>query len=153
MGSSPKRKQFVALAGRYAAGLLVAIVASVVGLLSTPSFAERLAPILSGFAGVFLGSLCLERRSRLVGSMLFTVLGLAFYLLVWTPVQFHMQRFTSSEMSFPLMPGLALGGFLATTSSLLWRYATGSQQNAPPNGGSTEPQDNPAVGSGPPSVS
>lgn len=153
MGSSENRKRFVALTGRYAAGLLVALIASVAGLLSTPCFAERLAPVVSGFAGVFLGSLCLERRSRPIGSMLFTVLGLALYLQIWTPVQFHMQRFAWSEMSFPLMPGLALGGFLATTSSLLWCYATRSQQSASPDGGPAKPSDSPGGMEGPPSVS
>lgn len=120
-------KRFVALSGRYAAGLLVALTAAMAGFFSAASFAGRLTPVVSGFAGVFLGCLCLERRSRLIGSVLFTVLGLAFYLWFWSPVQFQMKRLAWSEMSFPLMPGLALGGLLATAASFFWRGTTHRQ--------------------------
>ena len=120
-------KRFVALSGRYAAGFLVALIATIAGFFSTASFAGRLTPVVSGFAGVFLGCLCLERRRQLAGSVLFTVLGLAFYLWFWSPVQFQMKRFAWSEMSFPLMPGLALGGFLATAATFYWRGTTHGQ--------------------------
>jgi hypothetical protein len=153
MRPSKSHKRLVALSGRYAAGLLVALIAAMAGFFSTASFAGRLTPVVSGFAGVFLGCLCLERRSWLAGSVLFTVLGLAFYLWFWSPVQFHMKRFAWSEMSFPLMPGLALGGFLATAALSLWRCTAHSQQGAAPNVGPASHSGGSGVREGPPSVS
>src|SRR5262249_36588516 len=73
-----------------------------------------IAATVVGFLGVFLGTLCMERRHRVLGSILLTLIGCAFYLHRWTNVEYYLNRFEWSEMSFPSMPWLAVGGCLAT---------------------------------------
>jgi len=118
---------------RYAAALLVAFGASVVSFCLVLPFSTRAGSIVIGFFGVFVGGLCLDRRRRLFGSFLLTVVGIGFYLQLWTRTQFQMNRFDWSDMTFPLLPGLAIGGILAAGVFAIWARTTANR----PQGGRT----------------
>jgi hypothetical protein len=124
------------LVGRFAAALAVAFFASGASFFLVLPLFPGAGSIAVGFFGVFLGSLCLARRSRVIGSLLLALIGSALYLQFWTRVQFNLNRFEWSEIAFPLMPGIAVGGILASAVLAWWtRGPRHSQQIAPANGG------------------
>jgi|JI10StandDraft_1071094.scaffolds.fasta_scaffold209329_4 hypothetical protein len=126
------------LVGRCAAALAVAFFASIAAFLSVLPLSPSAGSAAVGFVGVFLGGLCLERRSRLIGSLLLTVVGSAFYLQLAARMQFEMKRFDWSDMTFPLMPGLAIGGLTASVVGACWRretQPTNSSIEPPPSSG------------------
>ena len=120
------------LVGRFVVALAVAFFASVASFSLVPPLFPGASSIAVGFFGVFLGSLCLARRSRVIGSLLLALIGNAFYLQFWTRVQFNMNHLEWSDMTFPLMPGIAVGGILASAVLAWWtRRPRHSQQDAP----------------------
>jgi hypothetical protein len=112
---------------RFAAALAVAFVASLVSV--------GMGSVGMGFAGVFLGSLCLARSGRVIGSLLLVLCGSAFYLQFWIRAQIQLNRTEWADMTFPLLPGLIVGGVMASAVLAVpawWTRASKHHQQDPP---------------------
>ena len=109
------------LVARYGAALAVAFVVSLASVHLVFPLGVGPGSIVVGFIGVLVGSLCLPSRNRFLGSLVLTVVGSAFYLDRWSRLQWEMGRLGASELSFPMMPGLLVGGMLATGVIAGWR--------------------------------
>ena len=106
---------------RYIAAVIVAFVVSVIVLLLliaafVPSFktAEWVLDVIVvaiGFAGVFAGSLCLERNNRRQGSIILLILGVLFYAYLTISVNYWNVNL-AGQLKFVLwgMDALGLGG-------------------------------------------
>lgn len=70
---------------------------------------------LTGLCGVFLGTLCLERASRRVNSIILLVLGLVYYVYLCYPMSIAFFGDTKHPFSlfFDWLLALGIGGLLA----------------------------------------
>jgi len=119
------------LVARYGAALAVAFVVSLVSVQLVLPLGLGPGSIVVGFVGVLMGSLCLPSRNRFLGSLVLTVVGSAFYLDRWSCLQWEMGRLGGSELSFPMMPGLLVGGMLAAGVLAGWRRVVAPSPSRP----------------------
>ena len=123
--------QFIRLFGRYIRAIGVASLASFAAAmfsepLSWPQMPDSIAMlvriiqgVLVGFAGVFLGSLCLPGYHRRFGAFVLVLLGLSFSTLVDLR-QYNRNGYATDYTLIWNMP-LAGGGFTAALTVCFWR--------------------------------
>ncbi|HEX3856876.1 MAG TPA: hypothetical protein VHY30_06240 [Verrucomicrobiae bacterium] len=66
-----------------------------------------------GFCGVFLGTLCLERVSRRISSIILLILGLAYYVIICYPFDLSVPDAKDPLYFFRWLLPLSAGGLLA----------------------------------------
>ena len=84
---------------------------------------------ITGATGVAVGSMCLQPRSRRVGSAILLFLGLSYYCYFW--MRLMAERPEPVPHQFPHLPGFAIGGATAVAWFMVHRPANQAIEPTP----------------------